>query len=217
MSHIHREGFLQKYDLFIFDWDGTLVNIKIINKLNETINLLWLKKKAASRKRALANLRVKLKAREEREARESEEYKSIADVLMLLFAPKLQDGSLDVLRLIEEGKREAVLFSNGAYWRVSKEARVLGVRHYFKALVSAQELGYLKPNPAGINAIIRKFGASRARTLYIGDMIDDVLCARLAKIDCCALASGFDSYEALEAERPKYLLKDMREFLDRLK
>lgn len=203
---------LDKYDLFIFDWDGTLVEIKLINKLNEKLNFLWKMRKQKSIAAALENKGV-IRLRENVEKKAAQRhYRSVIDFLMLVARPDLQEHSLETLKFLRQHRKKLVLFSNGAYWRVSKEAKDLGAAKYFDFMLSAQNLPLVKPNPYGINLIMKREKATKARTLYIGDMLDDVLAARLAKVDCCAVSCGFDDYTALKQEKPKYLFKSIREF-----
>ncbi len=209
-------GIIDQYDLFIFDWDGTLAEIKLMNRINERLNFLWLKKKERSRRQALYSARS-MKRMEIREEKETKEYKSIVDFLMLLANPKLKPDSIETMRLLRERGKRIVLFTNGAYWRVAKEAKNLGIMRYFDFLLSAQDIRYVKPNPLGLNMIIERERARKNRVVYIGDMIDDILAARLAHVDCAAVYSGFDTRKALESEKPKYMFEDMREFYEYLK
>ncbi len=208
-------GIIDKYDLFIFDWDGTLAEIKLMNKINEKLNFLWLKKKERSRMEALYS-RHEIRKLEYREQRETKEYKSIVDFLMLMARPKLQPGTIETLKLLRGRHKKVVLFTNGAYWRVAKEAKNLGVMRYFDFLLSAQDIKYVKPNPLGLNMIVDREHESRQKTLYIGDMIDDVLAARLAHVDCAAVTCGFDGEKELRSEKPKYLFRDIGELRDAL-
>ncbi len=203
------KGFLDRYDLFIFDWDGTLTEIKLMNRVNERLNFLWLKKKERSKRAALYNRRQVARL-EAKEAKEIKEYKSLIDVLMLLARPKLQPYTVETLKLLKKGGKRVVLFSNGAYWRVAKEAKNLGVMGYFDFLLSGQDIEYVKPHPLGLNIILQKEKVRGKKALYIGDMADDVLTARLAHIDCAAVYCGFDTARALASEKPRYLFKDIR-------
>lgn len=209
-------GLIDRYDLFIFDWDGTLAEIKLMNRINERLNFIWLKKKERSRRQALYSARA-MRKKELMEEKRTKEYKSVVDLLMLLANPQLQPDSIKTMKLLRERGKDIVLFTNGAYWRVAKEARNLGIIGYFDFLLSGQSIRYVKPNPLGINMIIRREHAKRRRTLYIGDMVDDVLAARLAGVDCAAVYSGFDTRKALESERPRYLLEDIRELYEYLR
>ncbi|MEM0149411.1 MAG: HAD family hydrolase [Candidatus Micrarchaeaceae archaeon] len=206
-----------KYDLFIFDWDGTLERVMYMYKLNERLNPFWKNKKKSSFKDAASpndkrQIEKQLKRLENIEERDERKLKFLLDMYMLFEKPKMQDGSLSVLRSLYNRGKAMAIFSNGASWRIKREIRDLSIDHYFSALISAQHIGSLKPNPLGIHLIMRKCGAVSRRTLYIGDMVDDIKTARAAGVDSCGIAAGFDNYTALEDEKPTYLFRNMREF-----
>ena len=50
-------------------------------------------------------------------------------------------------------------------------------------MVTADDVLYGKPNPHGINIILKKFKISKKKCIYIGDTIYDLLAARKAGID----------------------------------
>lgn len=200
-----------KYSLFIFDWDGTIVKIKLLNKLNELKNPLWKRKKLHKIEKLnntqLHKIEIKEQIREER-------FRYLLDPLVFILRPKLQDDSLALLNTLS--KKKLALFTNGAKWRVKREMRSLDVDRFFKIFISAQDIGALKPSPNGIKLILKSESVSRAHALYIGDMADDIITAKKAGIDSCAIASGFDDYKTLKAERPTYLFRDIKEFVQAL-
>ncbi len=76
------------------------------------------------------------------------------------------------------------------------------VAHHFPGVFSAV-LGKrddlpAKPDAASVHYLIERLGAAPASTLYVGDSETDVMAARNAGIDCCAVLWGFRSRAALE-------------------
>ncbi len=197
-----------KYSLFIFDWDGTIVKIKLLNKLNELKNPFWKRKKLHKTEKLnnaqLHKIEIKEQSREER-------FRYILDPLVFVLRPKLQNDSLALLNALS--KKRLALFTNGAKWRVKREMHSLRVDGFFKIFISAQDIGALKPSPNGIKLILKSENIPKDRALYVGDMADDIITAKAAGVDSCAIASGFDSYETLAAERPTYLFKDIESFV----
>ncbi len=202
------DNIYNKYSLFIFDWDGTIVKIKLLNKLNELKNPLWKRKKSHKietlNNTQLHKIEIKEQSREER-------FRYLLDPLVFILRPKLQDDSLSLLNALS--KKKLALFTNGAKWRVKREMRSLNVDKFFKIFVSAQDIGALKPSPNGIKLILKSENIHKMRALYVGDMADDIVTAKKAGIDSCAIASGFDNYETLAAEHPTYLFKDIDSFV----
>ncbi|EQD60842.1 phosphoglycolate phosphatase, partial [mine drainage metagenome] len=195
-------GLSDRYDLFIFDWDGTLEKVRYMYKLNERLNPFWKNKKSSSLMNAATRndrmlIERNLKRLEHIEETGERRFKWILDMYMRFSKPGLQYGAVGVLDALKGKGRHIAVFSNGALWRVKKEAEELKIDRYFDSMVSAQSIGFLKPNPMGIHMIIKVCKATRSRTLYIGDMIDDIKTARGAGVDSCGIAAGFDDRTAL--------------------
>ncbi len=204
---------LKPYDLFIFDWDGTLIEIKLLHRLNEKFNPLWKRRKRRSSE-GIGNSAIH---EIELIEKEEEKFSKLADLALTFYRPRLQKGSRQVLLHLKENGKKIAVFSNGSRWRIASELRHLGIKGLFDIVVSAQSIGFLKPSPVGLEMIARKMHTEKKSVLYIGDMADDVVAARRAGIDCCAIASGLDSYGILEAEHPAYLFKSMEAFYDAIK
>jgi HAD superfamily hydrolase (TIGR01509 family) len=197
---------LSKFDLFVFDWDGTLSSVKVLRLLNEKLNPRWVYKK----RHALETKRIKRNPNSK-----STGLRILApfvDISFMIMKPKLHNDSREVLEELRQKRKAIVLFTNGATYRVLPELKKLDIERYFKMILSAQEVGALKPNPAGLNIVLKKMGAKRAKTIYIGDMADDVLMAKYAKVASCAMACGFDSYSKLKSTNPDYIFRSMEEF-----
>jgi phosphoglycolate phosphatase-like HAD superfamily hydrolase len=86
---------------------------------------------------------------------------------------------------------------------------MLGMTNIFDIVVSAKDIGAIKPSPEGLMLIINNFGTKPRRTVYIGDMVDDIIAADLARVSSCGVACGFDSEHTLRSSNPNYLFKDM--------
>ena len=85
------------------------------------------------------------------------------------------------------------------------ELSYLKIADYFDVIVSANDIKAMKPNPTGIKAILHFFKAKPGSAIYIGDMVDDIITAKLAKVTSCAVADGFDSHHKLKSIKPDYL------------
>jgi HAD superfamily hydrolase (TIGR01549 family) len=71
-----------------------------------------------------------------------------------------------------------------------EKLEALGVRHYFSVVVSAQEVGFLKPHSAGLLQVMRQLKVQPAEALYVGDRYDlDAGTARRAGVRCAILGS----------------------------
>ena len=204
---------LKEFDVFIFDWDGTLATLGPIYALNEKFSPLWkYKKKKYSETREIKKMNYNIKTRIRERKIEGKLFARFVDLYFAVARPRLQRDSRSMLELLKKKGKTVCLFTNGATWRIEKELTALGLKDFFEIIISAQEIKAIKPNPIGLNIIIKELRAERERTLYTGDMVDDIMMAKYAKVHSCAIADGFSSYEKLKATKPDYLFRTMEEF-----
>lgn len=209
------KGLLSKYDFFVFDWDGTLS--KSIRIFTHKVDPFW-KYKQMKYKGKNINVRKIDHALVLRKGAglEKKIFVPIADVSLLLIKPKLYENAKEVLDTLKKHRKKIGLFTNGATYRVGRELVYLGIDKYFDVIISAQDLRALKPNPLGLKIAIEMLEVKESKTLYVGDMIDDIVMARAAKAHACGIASGFDKYESLKEADPEYLFNDMKAFKNAL-
>ncbi len=211
-----RKGLLKKFDTFIFDWDGTLTKMKfymavyhdfdIIMKYRRTQSL-----KGASKKPDFDSMAY-LKKYEHRLSIEKNALSYLANIPMLVVRPRLQEGAAAVLERLRSEKKNIALVTNALPFRAAREIARLGIEEYFDVIFSTRTTHAIKPNPLGINAVLHALKANRQKTIYMGDMVDDVVAAKLAKVHSCAIANGFDTKEVLMESDPEYVFNNMEEF-----
>ncbi|MCL4379786.1 MAG: HAD hydrolase-like protein [Candidatus Marsarchaeota archaeon] len=215
-------GLLKRYDTFIFDWDGTLVVGNPFLRLNEMLNPRWARRKRRSeelidrysvRMRKAGTLDGDAIRRHIKESeRNKKMYTRLLDVVFYLTKPKLHNYSMEVIGKLSESNAKIALFTNGAAYRILKGLAYLKIEEYFEAIASAQDLGALKPNPLGLDVLIRSMHSRKSKSIYIGDMVSDVEAAKYAGISSCAIAKGFSTYAQLDGARPTYLFRSMESF-----
>ena len=208
---------LKRYDLFIFDWDGTLSEMHSVLKANE-----WIKRKLRTWDRAarIKELESRQKDILRREIRVEETKNavlaSIFEALSVVYRPRLHRNTTELLALLKRRGKKVAILSNGNSSRLSKELERMAIRKYFDLVVSAKDIGAIKPDPRGLKAIMSRMGVKPSRTVFLGDMIDDVLTADLAKVDACAMADGFDSHEKLKSAGPRYIFRSVEEMFSQM-
>ncbi|MDE1810517.1 MAG: HAD family hydrolase [Candidatus Micrarchaeota archaeon] len=201
-------GLLKKYDAFIFDWDGTLNGMRFALRLNESVkHALKLWNKDSSMK-DFGTMGIDLKKKKlSDEQRKNSIMVPLAELPFYMSRPRLQNGTVHVLKKLERAGKYMAIVSNGNEHRLMKELNYLGIADYFDIISSAKSLKAMKPNPSGIIAVVKTLGVKPNRAVYIGDMVDDVISAKLARVASCAVADGFDSYHRLRSVKPTYLFK----------
>jgi phosphoglycolate phosphatase len=106
---------------------------------------------------------------------------------------------IDTVRFARQHARLAVLTNKPR--RPSEQIlEALGLRALFDDIVGGDGPLPRKPDPAGLNALIDRAGASRSTTLMIGDSAIDHETARRAAVRCCLTAYGY-GYQMFPRER----------------
>jgi phosphoglycolate phosphatase len=91
--------------------------------------------------------------------------------------------------------------------RVSRSIiQELGVAGHFRHVYGGNSFERKKPDPMGVESILRDFGAAPAQVMIVGDSEVDVQTARNAGTWVCGVTYGFGSH--LLAEYPPDLLVD---------
>lgn len=199
------------HDLFVFDWDGTLNNMRLTMRINESVKRalgLW---NTDSGIKDFTHVDYNLKMRLKNEEMKNDFMTYLFDMLLNFSRPRMHNDSLKVLKSLRRKGKKIALFSNGRSHRVIRELKILGITDYFDAIVSARDLNALKPNPTGLKAILASLKTRPERSVYIGDMCDDIIAAKLLHVHSCAIADGFDSYRKLKSIRPDFIFRSIEE------
>lgn len=75
----------------------------------------------------------------------------------------------------------------------------LGLGHFFVKIYGGNSFETKKPDPLGVNTLLKETGASPAETLIVGDSSVDVLTGRNAGIATCGVTYGFAPHTLCEA------------------
>lgn len=78
----------------------------------------------------------------------------------------------------------------------------------FDLVISGDTLPVKKPNAAGIDHCLQRFGVPRERTLFVGDSSIDVATARNGGIAVWALPYGYNMGEPIESCSPDRVIPD---------
>lgn len=202
---------IKDYELFIFDWDGTLNSMRLTLRVNEAVKRslhIWNRDSSI---KDFKKMDPDLKKQLKNEARKNNVETFLFDVFLNFSRPRLHNDTIALLKTLKRKGKKIAVFSNGRSSRISKEMKYLGVLRYFDYVISGRDLNALKPNPTGLKLILKSLNVKSENAVYIGDMCDDVITAKLASVHSCAISTGFDSYHALRSIHPDYLFKSIAE------
>ena len=120
----------------------------------------------------------------------------------------LYPGVKETLEKLDNGQRRLAVLTNKPVRISGAILDGLGVGNHFFRVYGGNSFEQKKPHPMGIEALLRESGATKERTLMVGDSAVDVLTARNAGIPCCGVTYGFQP-EGLETEPPDFLIERM--------
>jgi phosphoglycolate phosphatase len=210
------------FDLLIFDLDGTLIDsrLDLANAVNATRQHMGMSALENERVYSYVGNGAPVLIRRSlgEQATEAEvqeglefflEYYREHELDHTILYPGVRE-SLDRLRAA--GKRMAVLTNKPV--RMSRSiVEGLGVGEHFFQVYGGNSFEFKKPNPIGVDALMKETGATREATLMVGDSSIDVHTARNAGIRCCGVTYGFQP-ETLADPAPDLLVDRMEELAD---
>jgi phosphoglycolate phosphatase len=91
----------------------------------------------------------------------------------------------------------------------------LGLAETFRIIYGGNSFERKKPDPMGVETILREFGAAPAQVMFVGDSDIDVLTARNAGTWACGVTYGFGSHKLSEFP-PDLLIDNLTELLPHL-
>lgn len=208
-----------RFDLLVFDWDGTLVDsaAHIVSSLQTACLDLDLPVPAEDRARHVIGLGLHDSIRyilpdvpESRFAQIAERYRVhyLSGEHQVRLFPNVEEG---LTRLEDAGFLLAV--ATGKSRRgLDRALSALGMRERFVATRCADE-GHPKPHPQMLETLMDAVGARAERTLMIGDTTHDLLMAAAARASAVAVTYGAHPEEELARLSPLACVPNFPELL----
>jgi phosphoglycolate phosphatase len=205
-----------RFDLILFDLDGTLVDSlpDIAGALNRALGAAGLQSLSLDVVRGLVGegvLRLVEKALVV-QAAQHHDAAALAREVVAIYSEnpcaltRLYDGVPElVAHLRARGAKVAVLTN-----KVGSVARALmselRLQDAFDAIVGEGDGHARKPSPDAALALMARFGATPARTLMVGDGLPDVAMGRAAGCAVAGVTWGYTERTVMAAQRPDYVV-----------
>lgn len=215
---------MRKYDLVIFDLDGTILNTleDLADSLNTVLRKYQYPQKTISEVRGFVGNGIRLLVKRAMPEGLSE---TSLDLLHQDFILHYQQHCMDktgpyegIPELLQEvrnrGYRTAVV-SNKA----DSAVKILCDRYFnglFDITVGERKGISRKPAPDSVNEILSSLQIARERAVYIGDSDVDIATAQNAGMDGIIVTWGFKDLDFLQKMGAECLVSDPREILDLL-
>ncbi len=199
---------LDDFDLFIFDWDGTISTstsiVRATRFFKRRYDTTYIEKHRKDYEvKDVSNIRI--------EEEEHMLFSRAYDLYSVFVRPRLKPGAKKVLNMLKRSSKKIAVFSDAISYRLIKEARMLGLSELPNTFLSSDSIKRYKPDPTGLLVIADSFRAKKDRTIYIGDMSSDIMTARFAGVRACAVCDGVQPYEVLSRAKPDYIFQSLTE------
>lgn len=216
---------MNRYDLILFDLDGTLVETapEICDAVNDTLQHFGFASVSQGQVNdwighgTLELLIQALAAVQNHSAetvRQSTELPPIAAIFKTHYRARCGTRShcypqvkQALAHLKAHGLRLAVVTNKeGAYTQTVLDAHDLTA--LFDHVISGDSLATKKPHPHGVLACLDRFGTPADRALFIGDSRIDIATARNAGVAVWAVPYGYNMGQAIAQSKPDRLIQD---------
>lgn len=218
---------LDRYQTYIFDLDGTLVDSvpDLALALNHALRELDLESVTQEQVRQwVGNGSKKLveRALESMDQWNETQQKLLHQQFLMSYEQflncesQLYPRTLEILQTLKARDKTLALLTNKPIQFVEPLLRSLGIADYFSLALGGDSLPEKKPAPMPLHHIMESLEQAPDQCLMIGDSRSDVLCAQAADVDCILLEQGYNQGINLADLNPTQLLKDTTSLFDEL-
>ena len=210
---------MKRFDLIIFDLDGTLVDTAPDVYLSINLALAQMQLPAISEAQAKSAIGPGPEhfARIVLGENNTERLASFYELFRPIYYEKCVDSSRPFSGIPEllaqlDGHKMAVASNK----RLSFNQRILKeleLASYFELVVDPEVVGKSKPAPEMIEYVLKHFGVPAERALMVGDTDNDLLAARAAGVKSCGIGWGYAPLQELLSLNPDYHIERPLELL----
>lgn len=210
-----RPGLRRRFDLIVFDWDGTLMDsaAAIVASLQGACSDLGFPVPSDEAARYVIGLGLHDAMAHILPGVEPARYPSIGERYRDHFLrhdpdTSLFGGAMDLIaELHEAGFLLAVATGKGRRG-LERSLAATGLKRYFHATRCADE-GFSKPHPGMLEALLDELGVAPDRALMIGDTVHDMKMAQAAGVSRVGIAHGAHARSALLDYEPLACVEDL--------
>lgn len=212
---------MKRYDLVIFDWDGTLMDSigKIVTCMQATAMELQMTAPAEQSVRDIIGLSMDKALSVLFPHVANELRQTMIDVyrkhyLELNTTPSpLFEGSMTLLDSLREQEYLLAVATGKGRGGLDRVLSLTELGHYFSATRCADE-SKSKPHPQMILDVLDVLNVEPARALMVGDSIHDLNMANNAGVDCVGVSYGAHDHDTLLQAQPKHIINSPIALLD---
>jgi phosphoglycolate phosphatase len=126
---------------------------------------------------------------------------------------RLYPAVRETLEALQRAEVPCVLMTNKETRYTQEVLAAHDLNSFLADVICGDTLPVKKPNPAGVQMAMEKFGASAQRTLFVGDSSIDINTARRAGIAVWALPYGYNMGRPIQDDAPDRVIDDISALL----
>jgi phosphoglycolate phosphatase len=206
-----------KYELIVFDWDGTLLDSAgaIVRAIQSACDDLGLPVPDDARARHVIGLGLSEALQFAVPDLPPARYQAMVDRYRFHYLSgdhqlTLFAGVREMLARLHAAGHILTVATGKSRLGLDRALDHSGLRPLFQASRCADEC-HSKPHPQMLDELLAEFGVAAASTVMIGDTSHDLLMARNAGVDSLAVTYGAHPHDHLLEHRPLACLHDVRE------
>ena len=206
-----------KYELIVFDWDGTLLDsaAAIVRAIQSACHDLSLPVPDEARARHVIGLGLVDAMRHAVPDLPPDRYQAMVDRYRHHYLSgdhqlTLFDGVPEMLARLQAAGHTLAIATGKSRAGLERALDHSGLRPLFHSSRCADEC-HSKPHPQMLEELMVEFGTPAVSTVMIGDTSHDLLMASNAGVDSVAVTYGAHPHEHLLAHQPLACLHDVRE------
>jgi HAD superfamily hydrolase (TIGR01509 family) len=116
------------------------------------------------------------------------------------------------LKTLKSKKIKLGLFTTTPTKPLMAVEKKFSLKDYFDIMI-AKEDAENKPNPEGLNKIVKEFGIRKDECLYVGDSPIDILTGKAAGIKTIAVTTGIATIKQLKEANPDWIIPNLEKLL----
>jgi phosphoglycolate phosphatase len=206
---------MKKIDLFIFDFDGTLVSSgnDLANSINYTLKKLHIR--TLEKKDIIAFIGDGVHKLIERSLgmQHQDMFKDALKIFTdhyknhMCDTTTLYPGAKEVLKHFEN--KHKIIMTNKLYQYTLNIARHLRIDVFFDEIIGADSSIFNKPDNRLLKPILQRYNIADDQAVVIGDGVNDILLARNTGILSCAFLNGLTPKKVLLDLKPDFVYDEL--------
>ena len=209
------------YDTIIFDLDGTLLNtlVDLCNSTNYALNKYGFKERTLEEVRTFVGSGAAVLIKRALPGNVDDKiYEAVLDTFKFHYREHSNDltapyeGIIDMLAEVKKRGYKTAILSNKPHNAVC-DLHKLFFEEYIDVPMGVKDGIPTKPDPIMVDNVLKELGATKYKTLYVGDSEVDVKTAANSNLDMVTCLWGFRSKEELMANGAGNFINNPNELL----